>query len=144
MIKYIGWYLIGLIICLLLLDKAVIFINTRFLEIILISTRANDYFQLGFRIFFSYFFGATYFLFKIRKLQIHLTNKQIIFSIIGLIIMLVIIDFIQILITLKILFREQIFVRSILPLWLTFPCVILYFGTLLKYGYKRKDIKWLW
>ena len=144
MIRYFGLYFVGLVISVFFLDVVINFINTRILNITLISTQVNDYFQLGLRIFISYFFGAAYFFFKIQRLKITLSVRQIIFSIIGLILLLIVIDFLQVLITLKILGREQIGTRSILALWLTFPCIILYFGVLLKYGYRRTDIKWFW
>lgn len=144
MIKHVGLYLIGLIISVIFLKEVVIFINTRILDATLLSIQVNDDFQLGFRFFLSYFFGAAYFFFKIQRLGISLTTKQVVFSIIGLITVFILIDFIQVFITLKILSKEQIFTHRILPLWLTFPCIILYFGILSKYGYKRMDIKWFW
>lgn len=144
MMKYIGLYAIGLIISVFFFREVIVFINTNILDATLVSIQANDYFQLGFRIFLSYSFGAAYFFFKVQRLRIDLTIRQTIFSVIGLMAVLIIIDFIQIFITLKVLSREYLFINRILPLWLTFPGVILYFGILIKYGYKRRDIKWLW
>ena len=144
MIKHVGLYLLGLIISVFFLGSIINFFNTKVLGATLISTQVNDYFQLGLRIFISYFFGAAYFFFKIQRLNITLSVRQIIFSIIGQILLLIVVDFLQVFITLKVLGREQIGTRSILAIWLTFPCIILYFGVLIKYGYKRPDIKWFW
>jgi len=144
MIKFVGLYFIGLIISVLFLKEAIIFINTNVFDAILVSTKVNDYFQLVIRIFLSYLFGAAYFFFKIQRLNIILKTEQIIFSMSGLIFMLIFINFLQVFITLKLLSKERIFIHSILSLWITFPCIILYFGMLLKYGFKRSDIKWFW
>lgn len=144
MIRYLGLYLVGLVISVCFLEDVINLINTRILNVTLVSTQVNDNFQLGLRIFISYFFGAAYFFFKIQRLKITLSVSQIIFSIIGLILLFIMIDFLQVLITLKVIRGEQINVRSILALWLTFPSIIMYFGVLLKYGYKRTDIKWFW
>lgn len=144
MIRHIGLYLIGLVISLFFLKGVLVFINTRIFGADLASIYVNDYLQLVFRVFLAYIFGAAYFFFKIQRLEIRVTTKQVIYSIIGLILMFIVIDFVQFLIILKILPGKRAFTHSILPLWLTFPCIILYFGVLLKYGLKKNEIKWFW
>lgn len=144
MIKYVGLYLIGLLISVFFLREFIIYIDTDILSAKLTSFRVNDYFLIDVRIFLSFLFGAAYFFFKIQQAKVNPTTRQIILSIIGLIIILIFISFVQTLVSLKIFSQEQVFMNSILPLWLTFPFSVLYFGLLLKYGYKKRDIKWFW
>jgi len=144
MIRFIGWYIVGLVVCLMALKDVILSLNTMIFHATPVSLQANDAFLLIVRIFLSYLFGSAYFYFKIQKSKIDIRTRDIIFSMLGLIILLIVIDLIQVFITLKILSKEKIFMRSILSLWITFPCIILYFAMLLKYGYKRSEIKWFW
>ncbi|MEI9942918.1 MAG: hypothetical protein WDN26_01735 [Chitinophagaceae bacterium] len=141
-LKYIGWHIIGLAFAIFFLREIIVFINSRF-AINMISTQVNDYFQVGVRIFLSYCFGAAYFFFKTQRLKINLTDKQVFFSVISLLTIIVAIDFIQVLIISLVLLKKQMYMRLILPLWLSFPIVIFYFACIFKYWY-RKNIKWFW
>lgn len=142
MIRFLGIYLLGLFISVFFLGDILAYFNTGVMNISLISNRPNDLYQLGLRILISYFFGMVYFIFKVKLLKIDLSIGQIILSTAGLILLFIIIDFLQVLVRLFLFKSQTINIYSILPLWLTFPCILIYYGIILKYGYKRKDIKW--
>lgn len=144
MIKYVGLYFVGLMISMFFLKEAIVFFNSAVFGLKLTSVYVNDSFQLTFRIFLSFFFGAAYFFFKVQRYKLKLTNLQVIYSIVGLLGLFVFIGFIQGLINSEALAKENIFVHRLFPLWLTFPFIILYYGCLLKYIYKIKTIKWFW
>ena len=144
MLRFMVAFLFGFIFSICFLGNLIIFINIKVLNVILISSRINDYFQLGVRISLSYFFGASYFYFKLKKYDIILSGKQIYFSMIGLILLLIAINVFQVLVIPIVIGMKQVDVHSILALWLTFPSSITFFTLILKYGLKQSDIKWLW
>lgn len=137
MLKYAGIHIIGLVLSVGLLLHVFNYINTGILHADLMSVQPNDKFQLLLRIFVSYIFGAAYFYFKLTRVKYIPSSRQIILSAMGLIILLIVIDFVQVFVTINLLSRPHIFVHRILPLWLSYPCIILCFGLFQRYLLKR-------
>jgi hypothetical protein len=144
MLRFVFIYAIGLIISVPVLKWCILYINTDVLQVILVSQQLNDLFELGFRIFLTVFFGAAYFGFKMRRSSISLTTRQLIFSVLGLIVAIIFADVGQVIVATRFLGMRQLHIRGILPLWLTFPVMITYFAILLGPVYRILPRKRFW
>jgi len=113
MIKNIGCYIIGFILVVFFGQNFIVFLNSNILNATLESTQVNDYFQLWVRISISYIFGVAYFLFKVQRNKIDLRLKQAFFSVLGLLFLILLIDFLQIIFILKVLGNERFYIVSI-------------------------------
>ncbi len=136
MVKVIFIYLMGLLLVAFFLPDIVIFLNTKILDVTIVSTQENDNFFLLSRAILSFIFGGAYFLFKYQRFGVRPRIIQGIFSTLGLIILLIVIDILQVVIT-QLFFRDnKITIRIIFALWITFPIIILYYGLPIKYIYR--------